>query len=88
MLRDKDIMRCIELLAPSVNKWFVAPVNSTRSFTKQELIEIFEKYPNAVIYDSIQQAYEAAIKQQSSNNLLCCTGSFLTVAETMALSLY
>lgn len=83
MLKDKQINEVIELLVPYCQHWYVAPVNSQRSYTKDELNSIFKLHTNVALYDSIEEAFSNSQKQQNQQQPIVCCGSFLTVAEAM-----
>lgn len=80
MLQGKDIDASLKLLAPYVDKWFIAPVLSARSLSIESFEDIFqgEKYK---VYSSVTDAFSAAKKEQKKYQTLVVCGSFLTVSE-------
>jgi len=85
MLGDKDILNSIKNIAEEIDAWFVAPLNTSRSASKEQLVEIFSQATivNATFFSSIHEAYFAAKAYANSGDRIIIFGSFHTVAEVM-----
>jgi dihydrofolate synthase / folylpolyglutamate synthase len=85
MLQGKPIDVVIEQLAPFVETWFIAPLNSPRSYSKESLEIFFRKLKNVESFSSIELALKQAAKQQREHQTLVVCGSFITVSAALTL---
>lgn len=80
MLEDKAIEQCINFLKPYVKSWFIAPLDSPRSLSKEALDKAFSMLPYQS-FSSINEAFLEAKKVQVNKQVVVVAGSFLTVSE-------
>ena len=80
MLHDKDIAGTLACLAPQVDSWYCAPLEGPRGATAQQLVE---HLGSAEVYDSVAQAWHAAMAAATENDTVLVCGSFHTVAHVM-----
>ena len=78
MLADKDISTVTDLLKTTVKNWFIASLDVARAAPMQQLHEALQGQ-QVVELDSIQQAFETALKQCHNNQLILVCGSFHTL---------
>lgn len=85
MLADKDISACLRAINAQIDHWYVAPLQSKRAATLQELIEKMKE--NGVsqfrCFETMSEAYHTATKNAAMGDTLVCFGSFLVVNEVM-----
>lgn len=80
MLHDKDIAGTLACLSTQVDSWYCAPLEGPRGATAQELIAHLK---SGVSYDSVAQAWSAAMAAATANDTVLVCGSFHTVAHVM-----
>jgi len=87
MLNDKDIEACIKLLKPFIKHWYVAPLNTPRSLTAEDIDAL--KIDYSIDQQSITQCttianacFAAARESNGSLPIIVC-GSFYTVVEAL-----
>jgi dihydrofolate synthase/folylpolyglutamate synthase len=80
MLHDKDIAGTLACLSAQVDSWYCAPLEGPRGATAQELIAHLK---SGVSYDSVAQAWSAAMAAATANDTVLVCGSFHTVAHVM-----
>ncbi|WP_435952789.1 bifunctional tetrahydrofolate synthase/dihydrofolate synthase [Dryocola sp. BD626] len=80
MLHDKDIAGTLACLAAQVDSWYCAPLEGPRGATAEQLVE---HLGSGEIYDSVAQAWHAAMAAATANDTVLVCGSFHTVAHVM-----
>ncbi len=80
MLHDKDIAGTLACLAAQVDSWYCAPLEGPRGATAQQLVEHLK---SGEVYDSVAQAWHAAMAAATENDTVLVCGSFHTVAHVM-----
>ncbi|WP_241575189.1 bifunctional tetrahydrofolate synthase/dihydrofolate synthase [Rosenbergiella nectarea] len=83
MLHDKDIDGTATILSEAVNQWYCASLEGPRGATAQRLQQTL---PEAECYETVEQAWRAALARADKEDLVLVCGSFHTVAAVMALS--
>lgn len=83
MLHDKDIDGTVTILSEVVDHWYCASLEGPRGATAQRLQQIL---PAANGYQTVEQAWYAALAQADAADVVLVCGSFHTVAAVMALS--
>ncbi|WAI11929.1 MAG: bifunctional tetrahydrofolate synthase/dihydrofolate synthase [Buchnera aphidicola (Macrosiphum albifrons)] len=86
ILNDKDILGIINPLKSKIHYWFAAPLKTMRTATKKQLKDIFPVYNTSVLND-INEAYKKAFILAKKQDAIIVFGSFLTVAEFLALNI-
>lgn len=82
LMKDKEIDKIIEILSNFGDHFYLVQVNPQRGETTEKLKEKFKKYNKQVeVSESVSSAIHAAKKIAKPDDLVCITGSFLTVAE-------
>ena len=86
MLRDKDAPAVLGALTGCVDHWYLAGVKSPdRSRSAADLAQILEGQPQPVVcYSAVADALHAALEEADAQDTLLVTGSFFTVAESLA----
>jgi dihydrofolate synthase/folylpolyglutamate synthase len=82
---DKDISAIIQLTKKHFDRWFIAPINSTRKIDNEKLAKIMQDagidksliVANATINDAFVKAKSIS----TNNDRIVCFGSFLVVEE-------
>ena len=88
MLKDKDIEGVVRELAGRVTHWLVATLTGARAARADELAQAIARAgaPGEVMaFDSPRFAYEEALRRAGENDRIVVFGSFVTVAEVMAI---
>lgn len=80
MLHDKDIAGTLANLSPQVDSWYCAPLEGPRGASAEQLIEHLGQ---GEVYDTVAQAWYAAMKAATVNDTVLVCGSFHTVAHVM-----
>ncbi|ELF6581513.1 bifunctional tetrahydrofolate synthase/dihydrofolate synthase [Salmonella enterica] len=80
MLHDKDIAGTLAWLKSVVDDWYCAPLEGPRGATAEQLLEHLGK---GNVYDSVAQAWQAAIDAAQPEDTVLVCGSFHTVAHVM-----
>ena len=86
MLRTKDRAAVMQVLKPSVSKWYLASVQARRGTTSEELFKSLcelEDAPQAELFDSVSGALDAAKKAAKEGDRIIALGSFLVVSEAL-----
>lgn len=84
LLSDKDLPGVIEPLLPWVDEWVVAPLDSPRSRSAEELVEALQCRGARVRgYPSLIAALQAGCDQAAAADQLLVFGSFFAVAEAL-----
>jgi dihydrofolate synthase/folylpolyglutamate synthase len=80
MLRDKDIAGVLRAMAPRITRWHFASLPGQRGATA-EILESNFGDGNIRKFDSVSEAFAAALESAGENDKIVVFGSFLTVGE-------
>lgn len=80
MLHDKDIAGTLANLSPQVDSWYCAPLEGPRGASAEQLIEHLGQ---GEVYDTVAQAWNAAMSAATEDDTVLVCGSFHTVAHVM-----
>ncbi|UUF66364.1 bifunctional tetrahydrofolate synthase/dihydrofolate synthase [Escherichia coli] len=80
MLHDKDIAGTLAWLKSVVDDWYCAPLEGPRGATAEQLLE---HLGNGKSFDSVAQAWDAAMADAKAEDTVLVCGSFHTVAHVM-----
>lgn len=85
MLKDKDARESVSLLAPLIDRWYLAPLPGSRGQSGEELAaRIRDKVPGEVLpCDSVEQALARAGEQAGEGEGILVLGSFQIVGPAM-----
>jgi dihydrofolate synthase/folylpolyglutamate synthase len=84
MLADKDLKTSIQMIAPEIDAWFVAPLkNVKRAATIEQLQTAFDPIQDYIILSSIIEAYHQAMDLAVDGDRIIIFGSFHTVADVL-----
>lgn len=83
MLADKDILESIKIIKPLIDVWTVAPLNTKRAASLENLKNCFAQadIQNVSFLSSIEEAYDMARLKCDIGDRIVVFGSFHTVAE-------
>ena len=86
-LADKDISGVIGVMKPVIQDWYIAELAVDRSESRQQLIRHLEQggIDAWQDFDSIADAYHAALKASGAADRVVVFGSFHTVAAVLSL---
>lgn len=86
MLGDKDVEGVVRALAERVTRWHVAALGGARGGSGRELLQAVKALAGApaFLHASPAEAFDAARRSAGENDKIVVCGSFLTVAEVMA----
>jgi dihydrofolate synthase/folylpolyglutamate synthase len=89
MLADKDIATSINVIRDDIDEWYVAPLQTQRTRSMEELKEAFfqEKIQQLKLFTTIVDAFEQAKQASQPADRIIVFGSFHTVAEVMKIEL-
>lgn len=87
ILKDKNIDGILNCLINQFDEWLIAPLNTPRSYTIDDLIDIFKKnnIKNYKTFKSIKNAYTYAKKNTDVSDRIVVFGSFYTVKEVFSI---
>ncbi|MBT3196159.1 MAG: bifunctional tetrahydrofolate synthase/dihydrofolate synthase [Gammaproteobacteria bacterium] len=88
MLRDKERESVVAELSPEVDRWMVAGLEGNRGCTTAEMekvVKLVADEATVECFDTIIEAYRAALRGVSPAGRILVFGSFITVAAVMAL---
>jgi len=87
ILRDKDIGGILAAIQQSIAEWYVAPLNTPRSATVNELVGGLQTIGATRIHTavSIAESYHQAMTNAQAGDRVVVFGSFYTVAEVLTL---
>lgn len=90
MLRDKNIVECLDLLSDVVSNWYICDINLPRGCSAQEIKELMQQsaisLTGVTCYSSVIKAYEAAYRvAEADSGLIIVLGSFHTVGPVLEL---
>jgi dihydrofolate synthase / folylpolyglutamate synthase len=85
-LKDKDLFGLIFPLKDCVDQWYPAQLDNKRASDKELLLSVFRDAEIGVeiCYNSPLAAFERAVNQAKSGDLIVVYGSFFTVGHVMA----
>ncbi|KTD59217.1 bifunctional tetrahydrofolate synthase/dihydrofolate synthase [Legionella shakespearei] len=85
-LKDKDLFGLIFPLKDCVDRWYPAQLDNKRASDKELLLSVFRDAETCVelCYNSPLAAFESAVNQAKSGDLIVVYGSFFTVGHVMA----
>lgn len=78
MLVDKDIQRVVNDLKTDIVQWYIAPLDVPRAASEQQLLATLDGQ-NVTTLPNIKQAFELALSQLQSHQILLVCGSFHTL---------
>jgi len=81
MLHDKDIKATLEALAPVASHWYPASLTGPRAASAQELCQYLPQ--DTTYFDTPVVAFEAALTNARSQDVILVVGSFHTVGEVL-----
>ncbi|EHH2447594.1 bifunctional tetrahydrofolate synthase/dihydrofolate synthase [Vibrio vulnificus] len=81
MLKDKDIKSTLEVLAPVTRHWYPASLTGPRAATAEELIQYLPQGTQS--YTDPAHAFDQALSQAQSDEIVLVVGSFHTVGEVL-----
>jgi dihydrofolate synthase/folylpolyglutamate synthase len=86
MLADKDIAGVVQALAPEIDHWYLADIDTVRGAKASLLHEIMQKTVAPSLLEDfthVHDALVAACKDATKNDRIIVFGSFHTVAEVI-----
>lgn len=83
MLADKDIESVISILAPLVDKWYLASLTGPRAQTSENLAEMMAESALFDCFDDVPSALNSARTELKNDQLILVAGSFFTVAAAL-----
>lgn len=83
MLHDKDIKNCIALLTAAFDGFYLADINQPRGAKASELATYLPQNKIIAQFSSLKNAYQSALKEADTNDLLVALGSFWVVSEVL-----
>jgi dihydrofolate synthase/folylpolyglutamate synthase len=84
MLEDKDITGSLLNIKNKVDNWYVAPLNTKRASTEKRLKQSFLEAgmtDNTSYFQTLTEAYQAAMKSSIEGDRIIIFGSFYTISE-------
>ncbi|WP_261815554.1 bifunctional tetrahydrofolate synthase/dihydrofolate synthase [Vibrio gallicus] len=81
MLHDKDVETTLEVLKACDPKWYLTSLHGPRAASAQELSQYLES--DTPEFDSPVEAFEAALAEAQSEDVVLVVGSFLTVGAVL-----
>ncbi|MCF6283541.1 MAG: bifunctional tetrahydrofolate synthase/dihydrofolate synthase [Candidatus Polarisedimenticolaceae bacterium] len=84
MLADKELAAVVKTMSPLIDRWFLAPLNTDRAATIEQLIEVVSQQSDSWDrFSSVADALAAAEEQLPIDGQVVVFGSFFTVAEAL-----
>lgn len=85
MLADKPLEHALVALAPYAAHWFLAPLPSSRTYTKKQMGSLVAdmQLTNATLGDSVVEVYQKALSMAKKGDTIVVFGSFYTVAAIL-----
>jgi len=85
MLADKEHRACFNPLLACIDEWYVASLPGERAVLAEQLSAILSRSGASTIYpfDSVLEAYYAALSQATVNDRIIVFGSFYTVGPVL-----
>ncbi|GAB3032019.1 bifunctional tetrahydrofolate synthase/dihydrofolate synthase [Bowmanella dokdonensis] len=85
MLKDKDIRSSLAVFTEFEPVWHLASLGPPRGASSGQLHALLPAGQSVIDYDSVTEAFIQARRQAKEQDLILVFGSFLTVAEILAL---
>lgn len=87
ILKDKAVVAMLAEIAPLIDRWYVAPLDTPRTASGAELVGYLQALHQTTItcYDTIATAYRQASRDAQPNDRVVVFGSFYTVAAALAI---
>lgn len=83
MLDDKDIAACVSIIAPNIEKWYVAELNTPRAASIEKIKAVFQQLTIPInVAPSIKVALNCARENSIAGDCIVVFGSFHTIAES------
>jgi len=83
-MQDKHYTEVVQILAPLVKGWYLAPLGLPRGAIVEDLHQSVDKVRGkAQVFDTIGSALQAAVADSESGEKVLVCGSFITVAESL-----
>ena len=85
VMKDKDHQLMLKLFSSFVDEWYISQLPSQRSLSVEDLCSNMAalNMANYKAYQTPIEAFDDAISQSSSDDLIVICGSFLTVASVL-----
>lgn len=80
MLCDKDIEGTLAMLKPLVDVWYCAPLEGPRGASAEQLAQYL---PDSSSFPDVNHAWQQALQDATSEDMIIVCGSFHTVAHVM-----
>ncbi|RLA03288.1 MAG: bifunctional tetrahydrofolate synthase/dihydrofolate synthase [Gammaproteobacteria bacterium] len=89
MLKDKDVASVVKPLNNLISQWYVGGIKGLRGMSAETLSHQIEEVTTTEVYQyqTVSQAFKAAMQVASEGDRLLIFGSFHTVGEVMKLDL-
>ncbi|CAD83183.1 folylpolyglutamate synthase [Candidatus Blochmanniella floridana] len=84
MLKNKDIKKTIFCLSKLVNIWYCAKLNTSLSFSMEQLCSYFDDF-NVKYFEDVISAWKQAIADSHKNDCVLVFGSFYAVSPIIRL---
>lgn len=87
ILKDKAVAAMLAEIAPLIDRWYVAPLDTPRSASGAELVGYLQALHQTTITccDTIATAYRQALRDAQPDDRVVVFGSFYTVAAALAI---
>lgn len=86
MLKDKDMAGSLAELDGLIDQWYLASLHGPRAATSAQLATALGEQGPATAFESVDEAYRAALAASSPDDMVIVFGSFYTVADVLAAS--
>lgn len=85
MLADKDIVGVLQCMRQTIDAWYVAGLTGPRASTGAAIVRCLQSLgvAQAQGYDTVAEAYQAAMQASQAGDRVIVFGSFHTVAQVM-----
>lgn len=84
MLKDKDMAGSLAELDGLIDHWYLASLHGPRAATSAQLATALGEQGPARAFESVDEAYRAALAASSPDDMVIVFGSFYTVADVLA----
>lgn len=84
MLKDKDMAGSLAELDGLIHEWHLASLHGPRAATSAQLAAALGEQGPAALFESVTEAYGAALAASSPDDMVIVFGSFYTVADVLA----
>ena len=86
VLGDKDAAAMLRALAPEIGVWYFASLPGSRGRDARELAGKLPREAVGRAFDSVEAAFEAALRRRSEGEEIVVFGSFVTVERVLRLA--